>query len=58
VARSLEVGGVFMRDHRLWVVLLMLRSEKRVTVACRRYGLRERRVYSFGTGDPLERYWP
>lgn len=55
---NLEVSGVFMRDHRLWVVLMLSRSTERVTVACRRYGLAERRVYSFGADDQIERYWP
>jgi hypothetical protein len=58
VARNLEVDGLFVRDHQLWVVLMLLRSEKRVTVACRRYGLRERGVYSFRPDDSLKRYWP
>lgn len=58
-AGNLEVGAIFDRDGRLWVVLLLLRGSERLSVACRKYGWREQhRLFTLALDARIRRYWP
>jgi hypothetical protein len=59
VASDLEVGGMFVKDSRAWVVRLMLRGATTVTVSCTKYQWKNvRRQYTFKLEEKINRYLP
>lgn len=58
-AFDLAVGGVFLKDDRLWIVRLMSLGVRTVTVAVTKYNWKApQRIFKFRLTDKLRRYIP
>lgn len=59
VASDLEVGWWIVKDSRVWLVHLVSRGARRLTLGCTRYHWpSQRRVFVFELGARVNRYLP